>query len=227
MAKINILTNPDDFRNNIPGCCDMRVIPPEYLYTKERLFIQKFMPEANTVIVLGHHIITAEEWIWREEDGYRCDADDHMTKVINDLIGLLPDQKSRLVPYPYESGLQFRFVAQAAGLGQIGKNSYLLHPDWGPWIHLRVFASTASIADNSGEVYKNICEKCEKCVKVCPAGAFDSGFDGIKCRKYRKSLGDYKPVGKDRIHRGCKLCALVCKTGKKPSGRFPGLKVSL
>ncbi|MCP4724209.1 MAG: hypothetical protein GY863_04200 [bacterium] len=187
------------------------------------------MPEAQTVIVFGHHIVTADEWIWREdtEGRYFCAADDHMNSVIENIFGQIQDHENKIAPYPHESGLQFRYVAQAAGLGRIGRNSYLLHPDWGPWIHLRVFATTAGINGYVGEIKEGICEECEKCVKVCPADAFENGFDGLQCRKHRKSHGDYIPAGKDRTHKGCKLCALVCKTGKRPAGKFPGLKANL
>lgn len=47
--------------------------------------------------------------------------------------------------YPGESGLQFRFVAEAAGLGRVGTNAFLFHPAWGPWVHLRVMATTAEL----------------------------------------------------------------------------------
>jgi len=127
------------------------------------------------------------------------------------------------VPYPHKSGLQFRYVAQAAGLGRIGRSAYLLHPEWGPWLHLRVFATTKMFYDYTGEIEDEFCQECDKCVRVCPAGAFEDGFEGLKCRQYRLSRGDYKPFGDERYHKGCKKCAIVCKAGLRPPGRFPRL----
>ena len=38
--------------------------------------------------------------------------------------------KAKIVPYPNESGLEFRNVVKSSGIGQIGKNAFLIHPNW-------------------------------------------------------------------------------------------------
>ncbi|MFC1554881.1 hypothetical protein ACFL7D_09620 [candidate division KSB1 bacterium] len=183
------------------------------------------MPETKSIVVLGHHITKAEEWIWYDDpDGrYFCEANDHMSSLIELLLSFLPDSKNKIVPYPHESGLQFRYVAQAAGMGRIGRNSFLLHPEWGSWTLLRVFVTSEELDETSGEIIADYCEDCDKCIQVCPADAFKGGFDGLKCRSYRTSRGDYKPIGKERYYKGCKKCAIVCKIGSHPKGRFPRL----
>ncbi len=211
--------------SDIPSCCDIRCVLFEQLYEREQTFFRAFLPEARTIIVLGHHITNAEEWIWSEPPGgrYRCGANDHMTSILNTMLEQISGYSSRIVPYPYKSGLQFRYVAQAAGLGRIGRSSFLLHPEWGPWIHLRVFATEKEIDGFNGEITDDFCEDCDKCIRVCPAKAFEDGFDGLKCRQYRLSKGDYKPTGEKGIHIGCKKCAIACQAGKRPTGRFPRL----
>ncbi len=181
------------------------------------------MPDSNTVIVLGHHITTAEEWIWREDSNgrYYCAANDHMSSVIDSILSDLSGEKNKIVSYPHESGLQFRFVGEAAGLGKICNSAYLLHPVWGPWMHLRVLGTTKVIDWITTKINEEFCEDCDKCYQVCPANAFENGFDGLKCRQYRKSMGDYTPYGPENIHIGCKKCAIVCQMGKRPTGRFP------
>jgi epoxyqueuosine reductase len=189
---------------------------------RQRIFFTTFMPKAKTAIVLGHHITKKSEWSWyaTNNGSERCDADDHAA----DLCRLIKEKfemqgfSTNIVPYPKESGLQFRFVAQSAGLGKIGKSAFLLHPEWGPWIHLRVIATEASFEISSYSPYLNlVCTECGKCIEACPAKAItDGSFDGLKCRSYRKSKGEYTPFGPKRELRYCEICARVCPIGNEP-----------
>jgi epoxyqueuosine reductase len=112
--------------------------------------------------------------------------------------------------------LQFRFVAQAAGLGKIGRNAFLLHPHWGPWVHLRVMGTTAPFEARSLECAA-VCSECNACVDACPAGAItEDRFDGLRCRAYRKARGEYAPVGEGRVYDWCTICAQVCPIGDPP-----------
>ena len=179
------------------------------------------MPEAVTAIALGHHVTTDEEWFWfaTTDDGQRCDADDHTRAVCEAIKAELEKlgHKSKLVDYPGESGLQFRYVAQAAGLGKIGTNAFLLHPAWGPWIHLRVLMTTAVLDVHPALKGGNLCDQCGVCVSECPAGALlEEDFDGHRCRSYRGKLGEYVPRGPDRRYDYCEICARVCPLGEEP-----------
>ena len=178
------------------------------------------MPTTRVVIALGHHITKKSEWKWYAiNDGHeRCDADDHVREVCYQIKEKIYSQGflTKIVPYPEVSGLQFRFVAQSAGLGNIGKNAFLLHPEWGPWIHLRVIASEASFESTPHSV-DSICTECLKCIEVCPAKAItDITFDGLTYRSYRKSKGEYKPCGPKGELKYCEICAQICPIGDKP-----------
>jgi epoxyqueuosine reductase QueG len=109
-------------------------------------------------------------------------------------------------------------VAQAAGAGEIGTSAFLLHPVWGPWIHLRILATAAPSRDRrEGSVSKAVCTACGTCVSACPAGAIrEESFDGLACRRYRQEKGEYVPVGPDRELHYCTLCADVCPVGRRP-----------
>ena len=160
------------------------------------------------------------EWKWHAtNDGReRCNADDHARETCRRIKDEIASQGflTRIVPYPEESGLQFRFIAQSAGLGRIGKNAFLLHPEWGPWIHLRVIATEASF-ETPSQTVDSVCTECGKCIAACPAKAIsDETFDGLLCRSYRKSKGEYDPHGPNRELKYCEICARVCPIGHKP-----------
>jgi epoxyqueuosine reductase QueG len=124
---------------------------------------------------------------------------------------------TELVPYPVKSGLQFRFVAQAAGVGEIGTNAFLFHSTWGPWVHLRVMATTADLDIHPQFSGNELCDQCDLCITECPAEAIlKEDFDGLRCRSYRKAKGEYEPYGPNRQYQYCKICALVCPKGPKP-----------
>ncbi len=111
----------DDFSSMLPSCCNLAAVPIRELAERERQFFASFMPDAATAIVIGHHILTEEEWTWYSRTGgeQRCDADDHLRGLCKKIKGRLAQNgyQSNLVKYPAQSGLQFRFVAQAAELG--------------------------------------------------------------------------------------------------------------
>lgn len=201
-------------------CCSLASVPIAGLAERERQFFTSFMPEAVTSIVLGHHIVTEEEWTWYSigDRGERCDADDHLRHVCEAIRNELENQghDAKLVKYPGESGLQFRFVAEAADLGRIGTNAFLFHPAWGPWVHLRVMATTAEFDLNAKLSGDQLCDECGLCISECPAQAIsEKSFQGLQCRSYRKARGEYDPHGPDGLLPYCKRCVWICPKGKQ------------
>lgn len=206
------------------ACCDAWIVSVEDLDNREGEFFRGFMPTAKAAVVLGHHVVTEEEWQWyaAENGSEHCAADDHAKEVCKGLQQALKAGgfSTEVVPYPRESGLQFRFVAQAAGAGAIATNAFLLHPAWGPWIHLRVLATEAAAATKRIGECAPVCNACGACVEACPAGAIqDALFDGLRCRRYRQSQGEYTPVGDRHELRYCLICAQCCPIGDKPQRR--------
>jgi epoxyqueuosine reductase QueG len=204
-------------------CCEFWTIPFSLLPKREGAFFARFSPWAKTALVIGHHVTTKQEWTWYAKDkgSERCTADDRARDICEQLkkafevFGL----RSEIVPYPEESGLQFRFVAQAAGAGEIGINAFLLHPLWGPWIHLRILATQAQTGARPILAAK-VCNACGACIEACPAGAIKiDSFQGLSCRQYRKAKGEYVPFGPQQEFKYCQICADVCPIGEKPQNK--------
>jgi epoxyqueuosine reductase len=217
------IESPQEIVNSIGlqcRCCDIRAVSVNGLPKREQDFFRTYMPSAKTAIVLGHHITKKEEWIWYAIDSDReyCIGDNHCLEVCTRIVTELKEigLASKIIPYPEKSGLQFRFVAQAAGLGRIGVNAFLLHPDWGPWIHLRVIATDAIIDSENNEI-DEICNHCGACISACPARAIEEkSFNGLQCRAFRKAKGEYVPIGEEHRLDYCEICADVCPIGDKP-----------
>lgn len=201
-------------------CCRAWAVPVSSLHERERAYFGAFAPAWGTAVVLGHHVTSMAEWTWyaRGEDGEGCAADDHTQAVCEALIRAFSEKgyRSRIVPYPGESGLRFRDVARAAGAGQIGLNAFLLHPEWGPWIHLRVLTTDAPVRTEPVPTGR-VCIDCGACISACPAGAIrKDSFEGRRCRSHREAKGEYTPVGAERAFGYCTVCADVCPVGGKP-----------
>ena len=205
-------------------CCNLATVPVAGLQERERVFLASFMPKVVTAIALAHHIVTEEEWTWYAPGNSleRCAADDHLRDVCQEIKKELEKRgyETEIVKYPLESGLQFRFVAEAAGLGKIGNNAFLFHPVWGPWVHLRVMGTTANLdlqPEVSGDQF---CDECGLCISECPAQAIsENSFQGLQCRSYRKARGEYDPQGANGLLPYCKRCILVCPKGDLPLPR--------
>ncbi len=78
-------------------------------------------------------------------------------------------------------------LAAAAGLGWPSRLGLLLHPEAGPWIHLRG-ALWLDVALPVGRrlVAAAPCEACPApCIPACPGAAVGAGFDAARCGETR------------------------------------------
>ncbi|MBN1799720.1 MAG: hypothetical protein JW822_14180 [Spirochaetales bacterium] len=202
--------------------CDFSFIPIHYLKEREKQYFKRFMGEAKTAIVLYYPVKNIMDWTWNCPDGTiaseTCNIDERAATICKDIQNsfITNSINTKIVPYPETSGLQFRFVAIAAGYGEIGRNAHYLHPQWGVRIHLRVLASEiqSSLLCSIKTKTNKVCLQCNRCIDTCPADAFKNGFDGLQCRRFRKNRGEYIPTGPKGILRYCKKCVMVCKAGK-------------
>jgi epoxyqueuosine reductase len=101
--------------------------------------------------------------------------------------------------------VSLRLLAETAGLGVIGKNRIVLHPQFGADIYLGVIALDRTVTAYGQPLASSPCANCNLCEETCPTGAIarDGYYDSSKCIQSR---------GYDaNIH--CDLCRAVCPAG--------------
>jgi len=102
--------------------------------------------------------------------------------------------------------------AARAGLGWIGRNSLLIHPIYGSWMHLGIILCTAELVPD--KPMPDHCGSCKRCLIFCPTDAIEPGrvIDTRKCiacqtiesRSCETTLPSHNWVF------GCDLCQEAC-----------------
>ena len=79
--------------------------------------------------------------------------------------------------------ISHKILAVEAGLGQMGLNRIVLHPQYGSFIQLNSILIDAELDEYSRPLAENPCIKCHLCAAVCPTGAItkDAPFDFFAC----------------------------------------------
>ncbi len=122
-----------------------------------------------------------------------------------------------------------RDIAALAGLGWIGKNTCLIHPQKGSYLFLGGLAITASTQDRPSPRIDH-CGTCRACLDACPTGALTAPYtlDARRCIAYWtiEHRGDFPdPIREEAKAEwkgwvfGCDLCQAVCPWNRKsPAG---------
>jgi reductive dehalogenase len=111
-------------------------------------------------------------------------------------------------------------VAVDAGLGELGRCGYLLHPRLGANLRLACVTTDVPLAlDRPVDLgAQDFCSKCLKCAVSCPVGAIPEGnkvavrgvrkwqIDPAKCLLYWRHTGS-----------ACSVCQVVCPWSKPPT----------
>jgi epoxyqueuosine reductase QueG len=88
-----------------------------------------------------------------------------------------------------------KIVAVEAGLGHMGWNRLVIHPEFGDVIILGTMLVCAELTSYDSPLDYNPCIECKQCVTVCPVGAIagDGHFDFMSCytHNYRERLGGF------------------------------------
>ncbi len=103
------------------------------------------------------------------------------------------------------SHLSHRHAAVEAGIGFMGKNNLLIHPDFGAGIRLAsLFTDMPLTLDSPIE---NDCDDCMACMMACPADAItENGYDFDKCYTQIKQFAHEKNYNLLI----CGLCVKAC-----------------
>lgn len=104
-------------------------------------------------------------------------------------------------------------AAVAAGLGEVGRLGYLLHPRYGARVRLGAVTTTMPLVPDAPTTFgvQDFCRICKKCTQQCPAGAISFGEEKLVRGVHKWSTNQeacykyWRTVGTD-----CGICMHVC-----------------
>lgn len=201
----------------------------EYLTrsVETRADIRQVLPTAQSVIVTATVYNTARPYSAAIADRERAHIaryawGDDYHEVIGRRLDQLVAWMHEMHPAPFNAcgyvdtgPIQERVYAQYAGVGWIGKNSCVIHPELGSWIFLAEVVCDLPLEPDSPSFEQ--CGGCTRCLEACPTQAIvEPGvIDAGRCISYLtiEHRGDIPPALRTSIGThvyGCDICQDVC-----------------
>jgi epoxyqueuosine reductase len=194
---------------------------------ERRRDVRNVLPLARSVIVTATVYNTDRPYSIACRDGDRAHVaryawgDDYHDVLIDRLEALLAWMREQH-PEPFEARayvdtgpVQERVYAQHAGVGWIGKNSCVIHPELGSWVFLSEIICSLPL-DPDVPAFDQ-CGSCSLCLEACPTHALVAPgvLDATRCISYLtiEHRGDIpEELGADiGTHVfGCDICQEVC-----------------
>ena len=148
-----------------------------------------------------HELI--KERLWKLSDWIRTQAPDAITRSCVDTAPVMEKE-----------------VAARAGVGWIGKNTCVIHPQVGSWLLLGEIITTLELPPDEPAVDR--CGTCRRCIDACPTAAITAPYqlDARRCISYLTI--EHRPPIPDEFHLllgewlyGCDICQDVCPWNHK------------
>jgi epoxyqueuosine reductase QueG len=120
----------------------------------------------------------------------------------------LPIPASQIVDWEAQTAhLSHKMIAVRAGVGWIGRNNLLIHPEFGSNIRLVTVLTDGAFATD--KPLEANCGNCRACIKSCPVNAIGQTYqewDKVACLEKLKYYSKHYNIGQYI----CGLCVKVC-----------------
>jgi epoxyqueuosine reductase len=122
----------------------------------------------------------------------------------------LPFAASQVVDWRNQKAhVSHKRIGEIAGMGWIGRNNLLVHPDLGARVRYNTVLTDMPLQP-SVQTLTADCGSCAACIRACPAGAIGedaSRFDHRKCYDKLTEFRNQRNLG----HHICGICVEACK----------------
>lgn len=160
--------------------------------------------------------------LYAQNEDYHIWLKQKLLEIIKQLQVHYPTET--FLPYVDSGPILERDMAYQNGLGWFGKNTCLIHPEYGSLFFIAEILTTIELGSeyNTIEPLPDFCGTCKKCMEVCPTNALIAPrtLKADQCISYltiesktvppvelRKKIGDW--------FFGCDLCQTVCPWNEK------------
>jgi epoxyqueuosine reductase len=196
---------------------------------EKRLDPGRVLPGARSIVACALGYLQGPEavgpagvarYAWGKD--YHAVLEPRLRALADTIAELQPGTVSRT--YVDTGPLLERDLAARAGLGWIGKNTMLLHPDLGSFFFIGTVLTTAEIETDAP--LPDRCGTCTRCLDACPTGAFVDPYvlDARRCIAYltiehRGPVPAELRAGIGGWAFGCDVCQDVCPWNRRaPTG---------
>lgn len=149
-------------------------------------------------------------------------------QLMESVAGRYPDFSARA--FVDTAPISDRHWAQRAGLGWLGKNTLLIHPQWGSYCYIGELVTTAEF-DHYDTPMSDRCGDCRRCVDACPNHAIvsrggESPFqvDARRCTSYNTIENRSETLPSHLDTRGyvfgCDICQQACPYNEQAAAAF-------